>query len=111
MQAAVREIEEETGWAIDPQYLVHLAFAEGDGQVGDLRGPMRDDVFVAPAPSEELSTGGLEEHELEALDRYQWWPIDDLLVTDELVFPRQLAWALAQYCAAPNWPRPVRLPW
>jgi len=111
VQAAVREIAEETGLALAPEGLLHLAFAEGDGQVGDLRGLMRDDVFVAPAPSTSLSTARLERHERDAFQCYRWWPLADLRHCDELVLPRRLATTLADYLAASSWPQPVRLPW
>lgn len=110
-QAAARELNEETGVSVVPAELVHLAFAEGDGQVGDLRGRMRDDIYIAQTLSRAISTSGLERHERDALHGYRWWLIEDLLVTDEVVFPRGLGAALADYRACSNWSQPVQLPW
>lgn len=110
-QAAVREIGEETGVSLSSEDLVHLAFAEGDGQVGDLHGRMRDDVFVTSTQSRAVTTHGLEQHERDAFLGYRWWHVQDLLVTDELVFPHQLALTLDNYLASSTWPEPVQLPW
>lgn len=110
-QAAVREIEEETGVSLSSEDLIHLAFAEGDGQVGDRHGRMRDDVFVASTQSNTVTTHGLEQHERDAFHGYRWWLVEELLVTDELVFPRQLASTLVDYLALSRWTGPVQLPW
>lgn len=110
-RAAVREIEEETGVSLSSEDLVHLAFAQGDGQVGDLRGRMRDDVFVASTQSVTVTTQGLEQRERDAFHGYRWWRVEELLVSDELVFPKQLASALLDYLASSRWSRPVQLPW
>lgn len=111
LAAAARELKEETGVSAVPDELVHLAFAEGDGQVDDLRGRMRDDIYVSQTLSRAISTSGLEQHERDALHGYRWWLIEDLLVTDELVFPRGLGAALTDYRASSNWSQPVQLPW
>ena len=110
-QAAVREVAEETGVSLSNVDLVHLAFAEGDGQVGDLHGRMRDDVFVANIQSRAVTTHGLEQHERDAFHGYRWWPVAELLITEELVFPHQLASTLVDYLASSRWPDPVQLPW
>jgi hypothetical protein len=108
----VREIGEETGLCIAAEDLTHLAFTEGFGQVGPVRGPMRDDVFIASAPpSTDLSTERFEHHEREAFEGYRWWPIKTLRGTTEVVFPRELGRTLSRYVEVSNWPKPVRLPW
>ncbi|WP_157683341.1 NUDIX hydrolase [Microlunatus soli] len=109
--AAVRELAEETGIAVDQTSLTALAHTEGDGTVGELTGPMRDDVFVTRAPSTAVSTAGMEEHERRALDRHRWWPLAALADTDEMVFPVGLAAVLRDFTAAHCWPDPRQLPW
>ena len=110
-QAAVRELEEETGVSSSDEDLVHLAFAEGTGQVGAIHGWMRDDVFVAQVRSRAVSTRGLEEHERDVFQGHRWWPVEELQVTDELIFPHRLAPTLVDYLASSSWPQPVQLPW
>lgn len=109
--AAVRELAEETGIEVDPAALIALAYAEGDGTVGDLTGPMRDDIFLCRASTTAISTTGMEDHELRALDRYRWWHVEELASTDEVVFPIGLASTLQEFGTAPNWPHPQRLAW
>lgn len=109
--AAVREVREETGIELAEAALIELAWAAGDGTVGDLSGPMRDDVFAIDAPSVEISPAGLEPHERLAHDSYRWWRIPDLRRTADAVFPLGLAQVLGEYATAPSWPSPPRLPW
>jgi 8-oxo-dGTP pyrophosphatase MutT (NUDIX family) len=106
--AAVREVAEETGLTVSEASLVHLAYSEGDGTVGELSGPMRDDIFLAEAPRTDISLDGLEPHERTAHDRYEWWSIADLHSTSDAVFPHDLAAALDAVgrCALPQ-----RLQW
>lgn len=108
--AAVREIAEETGIVIQEQELIHLAYAEGDGQVGEIAGWMRDDVFITDVGDVTVTTAAMEEQELAAFGEYRWWHPDELAATDELVFPRQLAQALTDFIAD-AWEQPRHLPW
>lgn len=110
-QAAVREIGEETGVSLSAEDLVYLGFAEGSGQVGELHGWMRDDVFVARVQSRAVSAQGLEEYERAAFQGHRWWLVEELQVTDELILPDQLASTLVNYLAASSWPQPVQFPW
>lgn len=91
--------------------MTHVAYAEGHGRVGELVGPMRDDVFAAEAPSSAVVTDGMEPHELQALGEFRWWRLLELRETTEPVFPLSLARTLERFVAAEDWPGPVRLPW
>lgn len=110
-QAAVREIAEETGLDLTGIRLVRLAYAEGNGTLGELSGPMRDDFFLAEVPGTEISTAGLEAYERDALDRYRWWPLPELRRTTEPVIPSALADLLHDYRESDSWPEPRRLAW
>lgn len=110
-QAAVREIAEETGIDLAGTRLEPFAYAEGNGTLGELSGPMRDDFFLAEVPTTELSTAGLESYEREALDRYRWWPLPELRQTTEPVIPDGLADLLQEYGESGSWPEPRRLAW
>lgn len=109
--AAVREIAEETGIIIEERQLAHLAYAEGDGQVGEITGPMRDDFFLTEVPDVSISTAGMEDQEAAAFGEYRWWHPDDLVTTAELVFPRQLGVALLDSVGTIDRDGPRRLPW
>lgn len=110
--AAVREIAEETGIVIDERDLTHLAYAEGDGQVGAVHGWMRDDIFCADVQDLKITTAGMEDHESKAFGEYRWWHVDELVATDELVLPRQLGATLIDFTTAVSpWDRPRQLPW
>ncbi|GAB3749240.1 NUDIX hydrolase [Microlunatus parietis] len=109
--AAVREIREETGIELTGIPLVPLAYAEGDGTLGELSGPMRDDFFLAEVPRTEVSTTALEAYEREALDRYRWWPLAELRRTTEPVVPSGLPQLLHAYQQSDTWPEPRRLDW
>jgi 8-oxo-dGTP pyrophosphatase MutT (NUDIX family) len=110
-EAAVREVSEETGLNIDTTDLTHLAFAEGQGTVGDVVGPMRDDIFAASATPVPLTTERMEPHEVAGVDEFRWWPLSALCATVEVVFPRKLPEVLHRFAAATSWPQPVQLPW
>lgn len=103
-EAAVREIGEETGIDIAGHPLTHLAFAEGHGRVGDLAGPMRDDVFTVSVTSTTLAPE-------DGVGQFRWWTVAALRETTEPVFPRQLGATLDRFVSAEEWPAPVRLPW
>lgn len=109
--AAVREVKEETGIDIGGHRLTHLAFSEGNGKVGDVVGPMRDDIFTTVTSSSLVSVVGMEPHELEGLDRFRWWSLSELRGTSEVVFPRRLAATLDRFTTAGSWPEPAQLPW
>lgn len=102
--AAVREIREETGIDIGGCPLMHLAFAEGQGRIGDLVGPMRDDVFTVSVTSTALVP------EI-GVGQFRWWTLAELRATTDPVFPRRLAATLEHFVTAEEWPAPVHLPW
>ncbi len=109
--AAVREIGEESGVDLAREPLTHLAYAEGDGTLGDLSGPMRDDFFLARIGRTRISAARMEEYERAALEHHRWWSIPDLRRTDQPIVPAGLGELLADYFAAADWPRPRPLPW
>ncbi|MFC7621631.1 NUDIX hydrolase [Microlunatus sp. GCM10028923] len=110
-QAAVREIREETGIDLTGIPLLPLAYAEGDGTLGELSGPMRDDFFLAEVPRTEVSNTALEAYEREALDHYRWWTLPELRRTSERMIPAGLVDLLHDHREAASWPAPRRLAW
>ncbi|WP_161606363.1 NUDIX hydrolase [Microlunatus speluncae] len=110
-RAAVRELAEETGIELDEERLVPIAYAEGFGTLGTLSGPMRDDFFLARVAESRVSTDAMAEYERAALGDHRWWPLPELVRTDQPIVPGGLAGLLVDYLAAPEWSRPRSLPW
>jgi len=94
-QAAIRELREETGIAVD--------------DVGDIVGerrfvmrlPSGEDVismeryYLVRATSQQLSRDGWSEHETRVMAAHRWWSGDDLRQTTETVYPERLLEMLA----------------
>lgn len=111
VQAAIRELWEETGLRVGRSALVHLACSEGVGTVQPLTGPMRDDFFHVRVAAFEPTVTNLEAHERAAFGQYRWWHAADLAGCAEPVLPAGLAGLLTDFDAAPTWPTPRQLPW
>lgn len=89
--AAVREVLEETGFRLDPDQLgpvvaTRVAEFEFDGR--SFR--QRESFFAVRVASFTPHAGGWDEVERRALLRHRWWTVDDLVATDETVYPFEL---------------------
>lgn len=96
VQAAVRELAEETGLQT---------------KVNDLRGPVAHRVtvhgysdqvleqeeffFVLRTDRYEVSTAGHTESELITLQSHRWWPLEELTTTDAWIWPENIPQILA----------------
>ncbi|UCZ77388.1 NUDIX domain-containing protein [Dickeya zeae] len=89
-QAAVRELWEETGIRRqDPGPCIAtrtftMAMPDGDTVIADER------FFVIPITDSTLHTDNWTAHEQEVMRDYHWWGHDELLATQDKVYPEQL---------------------
>ncbi|WP_023641004.1 NUDIX hydrolase [Dickeya zeae] len=89
-QAAVRELWEETGIRRqDPGPCIAtrtftMAMPDGDSVIADER------FFVIPITDSTLHTGNWTAHEQEVMRDHHWWSHDELLATQDKVYPEQL---------------------
>ena len=95
-QAAIRELHEETGFVVDN---VGLIVGERSFKVQLPNGEYviaQETYFVIRSPAIELSREGWTALENEIMAEHRWWSFDELLLTDEKVFPVTLLLMLAK---------------
>lgn len=89
---AVREVYEETGLVIEPDALGPVVATRVADFEFERRQFRQSEWFYAVSiPVFTPTTHGWEEVERRSLLDYRWWTVDDLLATDETVYPSELA--------------------
>ncbi len=111
IEAAVRELFEETGLRIDGAELTHVAYASGPADLGWIKGAFRDDFFVYRAEPFEIDTSGFAYHEARHVIGYRWWTIDELAASTERIYPYGLVPLLRRLLAGEEPTELVELPW
>ena len=94
LQAAVRELSEETGMAIDPEALGEpILVASGVWLWGDgiHSHTYTDTIYKLQIETFNPDTSGFTQDELRDVLEVRWWRISDLLNSGELVAPHELA--------------------
>ena len=111
VEAAVREVFEETGVQVSPRDLVGpLATRVVVHGYSDVVTTQDEAFWYVRVPAFEVSTVGHTEQELLTMTDHRWWTRDELAATAEEVWPRDVLalWTSAEsHAAGPT--RPVDL--
>ena len=108
-QTALREILEETGMS-DVRLGPVVWYGEDAERVGDGSIVFKEHFVVAHALTEALDTGGWTDWERDQIIDIRWWTADELQLSAENIFPRNLG-SLLEPILAGLYPRePVILP-
>ena len=89
VEAARREMMEETGWLLDPgpevaQRSVEFTTMEGEDVWSDER------YVLVRVPNQTLSTDGHTELERRVMQSHRWWSLAELKVTEDVIFPADI---------------------
>jgi len=111
LEAAVREVREETGFddvAFGPVIWRRegpLALSSGEVVM------FREHYIVARCAGGEPSRDGWEALERQLVDDLRWWSLEELLACEDRVYPLGLADRLPSVLAGRYPPQPVTIPW
>jgi 8-oxo-dGTP pyrophosphatase MutT (NUDIX family) len=97
--AATREVLEETGLRLAPAQLggvVATRVAEFEFEQQRFR--QTEWFFAVRLPRFAASGAGWDDLERRSLLDHRWWTVDELVATDETVYPRELARVVEAVC-------------
>jgi 8-oxo-dGTP pyrophosphatase MutT (NUDIX family) len=111
--AAVRELAEETGYAVTEEGLGPIVATRG-GLWRSSGGRLvfgADTYFLVRVTHPEVSTDGHEELERSLITGHRWWTVTELRETTESISPPNAVDLVVALIADGPPPSPVRLPW
>ena len=111
--AAVRELAEETGYAVTEEGLGPIVATRG-GLWQSSGGRLvfaADTYFLVRVTHSEVSTDGHEELERSLITGHRWWTVAELRETTESISPPNAVDLVVALIADGPPPSPVRLPW
>ena len=105
LEAAVREVREETGYALEPAELVgpiarrHVVHGYSDRVIEQDEG-----FYVARVPDFSVDTSEHTPDERLTFKQFRWWSMEELRVTDDWVWPQELPELLHLVEEPERWP-------
>ena len=103
LQAAVRELYEETGMKVQPEALVEpvlVASGRWDWADGKNYHTYTDTIYELKVTNFSPDTSGFTQDELRDILEYRWWTVEELLESQEPLAPHELrAWLRGRFSA------------
>lgn len=100
--ALVRELKEEAG-IIHPVKLYPLAFGEIVLHWNDFPTRVIEKFYVVNIAFVNLHQNALTEEETLIIQGFHWWTIEDLRITNDIIFPQCLAQLATEYLESHHW--------
>lgn len=105
IEAAIREVREETGYRLEPDDLVgpiarrHVVHGYTDRVIEQDEG-----FYVARVPDFEVDTAAHTADERLTFQQFRWWSMEELRATDDWVWPQELVELLHLVEEPGRWP-------